>query len=137
MKLKALLLVLTVANVAMLATTIASTGNAAATRARGVLRGRGLEIVDAKGHIRASIEVIPADPTASMPDGSKGYPEPVLLRLITADGRPNVKLGADERGSALVLGGRADPTYPPAAGRRGRRDLTLKDGSGRTRTLRP
>jgi hypothetical protein len=40
-----------------------------------------------------------------MPDGSIGYPESVQLRLIDSEGGPNVKLGASEDGSGLVLGG--------------------------------
>src|SRR5437870_13526035 len=73
-----------------------------------VLRGRGLEIVDDRGRVRASITVFPATP---------GYPETVLLRLHTSDGRPNVKIAATEDGSALVLGGQSDPTFIQALAR--------------------
>ena len=45
-----------------------------------------------------------------MPDGTTGYPETVLLRLITSEGRPNVKIATTERGAGLLLGGQADPT---------------------------
>ena len=76
-----------------------------------VLRGRALEIVDGKGRVRASISVLPADPKVKMPDGTTGSPETVLLRLISPQGRPNVKLGASENGSGLGLGGETDPTY--------------------------
>jgi hypothetical protein len=37
-----------------------------------VLRGRGLEIVDDQGRVRAMIKVFPASPTAKMPDGTTG-----------------------------------------------------------------
>ena len=40
----------------------------------------------------------------------KPYPETVLLRLMTANGRPNVKLGASKSGAGLVIGD-SDPTY--------------------------
>jgi hypothetical protein len=34
-----------------------------------VVRGRALEILDERGQVRASISVMPADPTVKMPDG--------------------------------------------------------------------
>src|SRR5215212_536212 len=71
-----------------------------------VLRGRALEITDEEGRVRASIKLHPA---STLPDGTT-YPETVLLRLITSQGRPNVKIAATEDGSALALGGEADPT---------------------------
>jgi hypothetical protein len=70
-----------------------------------VLRGRALELVDERGRVRAEIKVLPADPNVTMPDGSKGYPETVLLRLIDSEGGPNVKLASTEDGAGLVLGG--------------------------------
>jgi len=73
-----------------------------------VLRGKGLEIVDAQGRVRASIEIIPRDSTVKMPDGTVGYPETVLLRLSSSIGRPNVKLAATEDGSGMSLGGSSD-----------------------------
>src|SRR3954464_13476104 len=47
-----------------------------------VLRVRGLELVDDQGRVRAMLKVFPADPKVKMPDGTTGYPETVLLRLI-------------------------------------------------------
>ena len=79
-----------------------------------VLRGRGLEITDDAGRVRASIKLHPA---SVLPDGA-AYPETVLLRLISSQGRPNVKIAATEDGSALALGGEADPTHV-AIGARG------------------
>src|SRR5579871_2511450 len=70
-----------------------------------VLRGRALEIVDGQGRVRAEIKVLPAQPTLKMPDGTVGYPETVLLRLIDSKNGPHVKLATLEDGSALVLGG--------------------------------
>lgn len=70
-----------------------------------VLRGRALEIVDDQGRVRAEIKVLPAQPALKMPDGTVGYPETVLLRLIDSKGGPNVKLAALEDGAALGLGG--------------------------------
>src|SRR5438105_3825824 len=70
-----------------------------------LLRGRGLEIVDERGRVRAELKVFPADPTVKMPDGTTGYPEAVLLRLNIATGGAKVKLEANENGGGLVLGG--------------------------------
>jgi hypothetical protein len=46
----------------------------------GILRGTGMEIVDQNGKKRATIELLPANPTAKMPDGSVGTTETVILR---------------------------------------------------------
>ncbi len=70
-----------------------------------VVKARAFELVDANGKIRAEIKVFPAEPNATMPDGTKGYPETVILRLIDSQGGPNVKLSATEDGSGMVLGG--------------------------------
>jgi hypothetical protein len=70
-----------------------------------VLRGRALEIVDDQGRVRAEIKVLPSQPTLKMPDGTVGYPESVLLRLLDSKNGPHVKLQALEDGSGLVLGG--------------------------------
>ena len=74
-----------------------------------VLRGRALEIVDAQGRIRASLAVLPEDPKTIW--NGKPYPETVLLRLMSAEGRPNVKLGASQMGAGLLVGGESNPTY--------------------------
>src|SRR5256885_11729492 len=103
------LIALTVVNVAVLAISLARPG--AAADGAPVLRGRALEIVDDRGRVRASITVFQADPSVKMPDGTTGYPETVLLRLINSKGGPNVKLAATEDGSGLVLGGGSNPTY--------------------------
>jgi len=50
-----------------------------------VLRGRALEIVDAQGRVRASINVLPSSRSPSGEDQA----ETVLLRLITERGPPN------------------------------------------------
>jgi len=65
----------------------------------GILRGRGLEIVDAQGRIRASIAIMAPSRSDS------GSTETVLLRLITERGRPSVKIGSSEKGSGLSFAG--------------------------------
>ena len=91
-----------------------------------ILRGRALEITDDAGRVRASIQLHPA---STLPDGTT-YPETVLLRLISSQGRPNVKIAATEDGSVLALGGESDPTHVGIAARGTTTSLTLvnKDG---------
>jgi len=102
-----------------------------------VLRGRALEIVDARGQVRASITVFPADSTITMPDGTTGYPETVLLRLRDSHGHPNVKIQATEDGSGLLLGGTIEPTYVQALARGGTTSLKLSDKDGHAQVIRP
>jgi hypothetical protein len=103
-------MVLTVCNLLLLGFSLAQIQPASAAGPAPVLRGRALEIVDDRGRVRASISILPANPDFKMPDGTQGYPETVLLRLITAEGRPNVKLGTTQEGAGLLVGG-SDPTY--------------------------
>src|SRR5437868_13295948 len=111
MKTQRFLVVLTAVNLGILFYQLfqARPSLAATTDVPGVLRGRALEIVDERGRVRASLSVLPEDPKAMWK--GKPYPETVLLRLITADGRPNVKLGASKMGAGLLIGGESDPTY--------------------------
>jgi hypothetical protein len=76
-----------------------------------MLRGRGLELVDENGHLRAEIKVLPPSPLGKTVGSAtqETYPETVQLRLFSSGGGPNVKLAATEDGSALVLGG--EPGY--------------------------
>jgi hypothetical protein len=139
MKHQRLLVVLTVLNFLLLAIFL---GQARLLMAEGdgpapVLRGRALEIVDDQGRVRASISVQPADSSFKMPDGTRGYPETVLLRLITPAGRPNVKIGATERGSGLLLSGNSDPTYVQILSEGPRTSLKLSDKAGREEVIRP
>jgi len=109
----------------------------AAQDAAPVLRGRALEIVDDRGRIRASITILPADPNVKMPDGTTGYPETVLLRLVNSKGRPTVKIAATERGAGQLLGGESDPTYVQILAEGGATSLKLSNKSGRVQTLAP
>ena len=93
-----------------------------------MLRGRGLEIVDAQGRVRASISVIPEEP------------ETVLLRLITVHGRPAVKIStSDKGGSGLALAGPTGThqTYVTVGTRDTSTRLTMKNEDGRERTISP
>ena len=72
-----------------------------------IVRAQAFELIDKNGKVRAEIKVLPADPSLKMPDGTVGYPETVLFRLVDSGGGPNVKISATEDGSGLVLGGEA------------------------------
>ncbi len=100
-----------------------------------VLRGRALELVDDRGRIRAEIKILPADPSVKMPDGTTGYPETVLLRLIDSEGGPNVKIGATEDGSAVSLGG--EKGYVQLLSRGTSPIVRLVAGNGREQVIRP
>ena len=137
MKTQRLLIALTIANIALLILSLARAGAAGAEGVAPVLRGRALEIVDDHGRVRASIAVLPANPAVKMPDGTTGYPETVLLRLATSEGRPDVKLAATEDGAALVLGGESDPTYVQILARGVSTSLKLSNKDGREQVIKP
>jgi hypothetical protein len=101
----------------------------------GVLRGRALEIVDDRGRVRATLSVLPEDPKVKW--NGKPYPETVLLRLMSPDGRPNVKLGASKLGSGLLIGGESDPTYIQVRAEGGESTLKLINHDGVERLIKP
>jgi hypothetical protein len=132
-----LLIGLTVLNLSMLLYQLIQprAGLAATAQVPAVLRGRALEIVDERGKVRASLSVLPEDPKVLWK--GKPYPETVLLRLITADGRPNVKLGASKMGAGLLIGGEENPTYAQVLAEGGETTVKLVDKSGRERVINP
>ena len=100
-----------------------------------ILRGRGLEIVDAQGRVRASITVLPP----SKSDTAEDQAETVLLRLITERGRPTVKIGAAEPISGLSFTG---PTgtkdaYVILQTKRYNSSLRLRNENGREQVVTP
>ncbi len=110
-------------------------GVAATTDVPAVLRGHALEIVDERGRVRASLSVLPEDPKVTWK--GKPYPETVLLRLMSPDGRPNVKLGASKLGSGLVIGGESNPTYIQLLADDGETTLKLVNKDGLERLIKP
>jgi hypothetical protein len=136
MKIQRLLIALTIANLALLILSLAQ-HPAEAQSVAPVLRGRAFEIVDDHGRVRASISVLPADPNVKMPDGTTGYPETVLFRMINSKGRPNVKIEATEDGSGVGLGGNLDPTYVLMQAKRTSTSLKLTNQDGKQQTIKP
>ena len=110
-------------------------GMARAAGVPAVIRGRALEIVDDRGRVRASLSVLPEDPKVTW--NGKPYPETVLLRLMSPDGRPNVKLGATSLGSGLVIGGESNPTHIQVLSEGGESTLKLINADGVERLIKP
>lgn len=100
-----------------------------------VLRGRGLEIVDDRGRIRASISVLPAGKS----ERGDAYPETVLLRLVTERGRPSVKISASEQGSGLSFAGPTNTknTYLVLQSGESASSLKLRNEDGRELVVKP
>jgi hypothetical protein len=127
--------VLTVSNLVLLVFLVSPLRPLVAQEAPAVLRGRALELVDDHGRVRAEIKVLPAEPNLKMPDGTVGYPETVLLRLVDSKGGPNVKLAATEDGSGLVLGGEDGYVQILSRGPKNLVKIVKKDGREQTLTV--
>ena len=137
MKTQRFLFVLTLVNLGLLGYQLvrAQPRAAGTTEVPAVVRGRALEIVDDRGRVRASLAVLPEDPKVLW--NGKPYPETVLLRLMSPDGRPNVKLGASKQGSGLLIGGASDPTYVQVIADGGESALKLINADGLERSIKP
>jgi len=137
MKTERLLILLTVVNVGLFSYQLVRPrpSTAATTDVQTVIRGRALEIVDDRGRVRASLSVLPEDPKHMWK--GEPYPETVLLRLMSPDGRPNVKLGASKRGAGLLIGGESDPTYVQVLAEGGESTVKLIDKNGTERLIKP
>ena len=135
MKVQRLFIVLTLVNLVLLIFTLAQMRPAAAQGVAPVLRGRALEIVDERGRVRASIQVLPA----STQKNGELSAETVLLRLITDKGRPSVKLGSSEQSAGLALVGPSNTkdTYVQLGATGRTSSLTLKNEDGREQILKP
>src|SRR5436190_1279294 len=94
----------------------------------GILRGTGLQIVDSRGKVRASITQMPADPNVVMPDGTKGYPESMLFRLIDSNGRPSVKITATDEGAGFSFTEARGNAYSNLIVRKGEPVMKFVDG---------
>lgn len=137
MKIQRLLVALTVGNAALLMFLLTQPHRVAAHDVAAVLRGHALEIVEKQGRVRAAIRVLLADAAVRMPDGTTGYPETVLLRLISSKGGPNVKIAATEDRSALVLGGESNPTFVQILARGTDTSLKMNNKDGKQQLIKP
>ena len=137
MKNHRLALVLTVANLALLLFQLVRLELADAKPGLSVLRGTGLQLVDSEGRPRVSFELLPENTAYEWPDGHKGYPETVILRMSTADGKPRVKLTTSEDGSTLMLLGDSDTTHTILKADRDQTSLLLRNDEEVQQILHP
>ncbi len=135
MKIQRLLIALTLVNLALLIFTLPQIRPAVAEGVPPVLRGRALEIVDERGRVRASLNVLPA---GTQPNGET-YPETVLLRLITERGRPSVKIGASEQAAGVSFAGPTNTkdTYVILEAKGTASSLRLRNEDGREQIVKP
>ena len=135
MKTQRLLIVLTIVNLALLFFTLAQIRPAVAEGVPPVLRGRALEIVDERGRVRASLNVLPAKAQSN----GETYSETVLLRLITERGRPSVKIGASEEAAGVSFAGPSGTksTYVILEAKGTASSLRLKNEDGREQIVKP
>ena len=78
---------------------------------------------------------MPADPNVLMPDGTRGYPESILLRLIDSNGRPSVKLTATDEGAGFSFTEAKGNAYSNLIVRKGEPVMKFVDGQGREKVL--
>lgn len=136
MKIQRFGIALTVINALLLAVLVAQSNRPAlASETQTMLRGRGLEIVDAQGRVRASISVYAAKTEANGTTSA----ETVLLRLITERGRPAIKISTSEEGSGMAIVGPTGThqTYVSLGAHDTATTVKLKNEDGRERTIVP
>ena len=135
MKVQRLPILLALVNLALLIFTVAQTRSAATESVPQVVRARALEIVDERGRVRASLNVLPAK---TEPNG-EAYAETVLLRLITERGRPSVKIGASEQAAGISLTGPSNTkqTWVILEAKGTAASLRLKNEDGREQIVAP
>lgn len=125
-----LAIVVTVVNLALLVVLLSQDRAAVAQADDSVLRGRSLELVDAKGQVRAEFKV-EADGEA-------------LFRMRDSTGAIRVKLGAGDNGSGLLLidettepGVQIIARRAPTADRPATTRINLTGADGQRRTITP
>jgi hypothetical protein len=136
MKAQRAIVALVVLNLLLLTVQIAHARSARSEPVVDVLRAHALELVDDEGRVRAELRVLPAQADVRMPDGTKGYPEAVQLRLISSTGSPHVKLVASEDGSGMVLGGERG-AYVQVMSRGGEPYVKVRAAAGQEKLVRP
>lgn len=125
-----LAIVVTIVNLVLLVVLLSQARPAVAQNDDAVLRGRSLELVDAKGQVRAEFKV-EADGEA-------------LFRMRDSRGTIRVKLGAGDDGSGLLLlDGATEPGVQIIARRSATADrpattrINLTGANGQQRTITP
>ena len=100
-----------------------------------ILRARGLQIVDDRGRVRASLAVL----AATTSEAGLTSQETVLLRLITEKGRPAIKIGASEQVSGVSIAGPTGTkdTYAILGADATASSLKLRSEDGREQIIKP
>lgn len=123
MRMRRLVVTLTVLNTGLLLLTAAQGVSTYAQTSTRVLRGEAIELVDRDGQVRAAMTV-----------ESNGE---AVFRLRDAKGTIRVKLGASEDGSALLLlDGSTEPGVHVLSRRTGT-TITMKGPDGRMHEIKP
>ena len=137
-RLARLTFVFTVVNLGLFVWLIAQTGRVSAQDTPPVLRGRGLEILDDEGRVRASITRY-----GTSSNGSRdAYADIVVFRLHDRAGKPMIKLDTHVtvnglKGSGLGLLGESDETQAYIGTNGPNAKVGLKNGDGRSQQLQP
>jgi hypothetical protein len=134
-KLTRLTLLMTTVNLVLFVWLVAQTGSVTAQGTVPVLRGRGLEVLDDQGRVRASIT------TYGKTDGGT-YDDIVVFRLHDRVGKPMIKLDTHEtvtglKGSGLGLLGATDDTQAYIGTNGPNAQVALKNRDGRRQQLQP
>ena len=137
MKAQTLMIALTAVNAVMFATVLVKPQLSEAQGKPGILRGTGMEIVDPQGRKRATIELLPPNPTVKMPDGSVGTTATGILRLIDSHGRPSVKIATADDGAGMSLTGAKGPAYMNVVVKDSGPVMKLVSDRGQENVLRP
>jgi len=95
-----------------------------------ILRGTGLEIVDAHSKVRGSITILPD--TRSEKGATPGG---IIFRLIDTYGKPIIKIGADYEGGGMSIVDRADAGYIQLIAREKGNFIRLKNVDGKEKLL--
>lgn len=133
MKSQPLLFVLTILNFILLTFLLMQSSTAGTDDIAQVLRGRGLEIVDSRGQVRASITVYPPSTI-----DSRTYPETVVFRLADPKRGPVVKMDASENGSGVRFSDASEKGGVVLHAKKGEgASVQVTNPEGRTRTFAP
>jgi hypothetical protein len=76
-------------------------------------------------------------PASTFKPTGKVYPETVILRLIDAKGRPEVKIVASEEGAGLGFVGDSDDTQVKLEAQGSETSLTLLNKNGKQQQVKP
>jgi hypothetical protein len=135
MKIQRIAIAVTIINIVLMVILLTKINPAAAQLKKQndlqVLRGRGLEIVDSIGKIRASITF-----HAPVEQDGKLYPGGILLRLINSKGQPSVKIDASEDGGGLSFSNELQGYVQLSANESGG-FLKIKNADGKEQVVRP